>query len=115
MLQNLDISLKTNMIVYKIGLTLVLLVLINLLTGDIMEGSESRITPIIYLFVSNIVRFVTPCFNRHEWSNINSELKQELSDLHFGLANDLISPSDAGNKFSEITHDFFKTKTRIHF
>ena len=93
------------------GLVIIIGIYLVCLHSNInMAGSLTGITPLVYVFVSNIVKFVTPTFSRDEWSTVNKEIKDKLSVLHFDLANDLISPADAGNQFSEITHSVLANK-----
>ena len=63
-----------------------------------------------FLNLTTTLRFVAPAYNKKQWQQIDSELKETLSPLHFGLANNVINPQDAGMQFSETLYDFFGSK-----
>ena len=44
------------------------------------------------------------------WSQYNQELKTGLAPLHFSIANDLITPAEAGDQFSQYMSDFLCSK-----
>jgi hypothetical protein len=63
-----------------------------------------------FLNLTTILRFVAPSYTKTEWQEIDSELKGLLSPIHFGLANNVITPQDAGSQFTETLTSFLQTK-----
>ena len=62
------------------------------------------------LSLTCVLRFVAPPHSKSQWQEIDSELKGLISPIHFGLANNVITPQDAGTQFSMTVHDFLKSK-----
>ena len=56
------------------------------------------------------LRFSFPNLTMDNWSQYNQELKTGLGPLHFSIANDLITPAEAGDQFSQYMSDFLCSK-----
>ena len=63
-----------------------------------------------FLHLSTTLRFLAPAYNKDQWSEIDSELKQQLNPIHFGLSNNVITPQEAGFQFSKTLLEFLLQK-----
>jgi hypothetical protein len=62
------------------------------------------------LNLTTTLRFIAPPYNKSQWQKMVSELKEVISPLHFGLANNITSPQEAGKQFSGLLYDFLQSK-----
>ena len=60
--------------------------------------------------LSCILRFIAPQYDNDQWNEIDQEVKTLISPVHFGLANNVLTPQDAALQFSEKLYNLLKTK-----
>ena len=63
--------------------------------------------------ICSALRFQFPSFTMDSWSQYNSELKANLGPLHFKLANNMVTPKEAGDLFSQDLSNFLSTKNEF--
>ena len=64
-----------------------------------------------FLTIVNGLRFIAPSeLDKHHWQTIDSELKDKTKHVHFGLSNNVLSPMQASEEYTEILVKYFKEK-----
>ena len=89
-------------------ITLILTSLIATCPSSHLDTAMPSVSDLLSL--TSVLRFVAPQHNKTQWQEIDSELREILSPTHFGLANNVITPQDAGSQFSMTVYDFLKSK-----
>ena len=60
--------------------------------------------------LSSFLRFIAPHYETNQWNDLDREVRQLLSPIHYGLSNNVISPQDAATQFSESIYFLLQNK-----
>ena len=99
-------------------LALILLIVLGVLPGPAhglqsMQNQSPIVGPLLTASVTGIatfIRFALPLKTKDPWRNYNHELQQELYPIQGALANDIISPTLAGDQILATTQEFLLSK-----
>ena len=97
-------------------ITTISALLIALKSSAPSTGLEAtHVTPIMpsmidWLNLTTTLRFVAPQYSQNQWQEIDSEIKDKIAPIHYGLSNNVITPQEAGLQLSETLYIFLQTK-----
>ena len=56
------------------------------------------------------LRFIVPQLTNNTWKELDTELATSIRPLHHELAQNVVSPEEAGDRFNKVLQDFFTSK-----
>lgn len=94
---------------------LISLAFVCITSNLVLESTSLKMSSIIdWANLSCILRFIAPQYDSDQWNEIDREVKRLTSPVHFGLANNVVTPQDAAMQFSEKMYNLLKLKRYLN-